>query len=98
MKIAVVDTDVRMDIFNVATNDRACDTNLGLSDKDIRTKVAKSNRGTIRFRETVAGRLETRNFNCDISDKTTTPEKKVKDNDDNTTRGNTLAGNSFMTT
>jgi hypothetical protein len=98
MKIAVVDAGVGMDISNVATNDRAYDTNLGLSDKEIRAKVAKSNGGTITFGEATAGGLEAHNFNCDISIKTTTPGKKAKGNYDNTTTGNTLAGNSFMTT
>ena len=41
-KITVVDADVRMDIFDVSTNDKAYDTNLWLSDKEIQAKVAKS--------------------------------------------------------
>ena len=57
-------------------------------DKEIQAKVAKSNGGTITFGEAMADGPEAQNFNCDISNKTTTPGKKVKGNDDNTTSGN----------
>ena len=46
----------------------------------------------------MAGGLEAHDFNCNISNTTTTSGKKVKDRDNDTTSGNTLAGNSFMTT
>ena len=46
----------------------------------------------------MAGGLEAHNFNYDTSNRTTTLEKKVKGNTGNTTSGNTLIGNSFMTT
>ena len=42
--------------------------------------------------------LEAHNFNCNISTKTTTPGKKGKGNDEETTSGKALVGNSFMTT
>ena len=75
MKISVVDASVGMDISNVATNNRTYDTNLGLSDKEIQAKVAKSNGGTITFGEAMTGGLEAHNFNCDIFNKTRTPGK-----------------------
>ena len=56
-QIAVVDTGAGMDIYNVTNNNRAYDTNLGLSDKEMRTKAAKSNGGTIPFGEEMAGGL-----------------------------------------
>ena len=98
MQIVVVDAGVGMDISNMATNNRAYDTNLGLSDKEMRAKVAKSNGCTITFGEAMPGGPEAHNFTCDISTRTTTPGTKVKDNNDNTTSGNILAGNLFMTT
>ena len=98
MQIAVVNAGVGMDISNVATNNRAYDTNLGLSNKELQAKVSKSNWGTTLFGKAMTGGLEAHNFNCDISNRTTIPGNKVKGNDDNTTSGNTLTGNSFMTT
>ena len=98
MKIAVVDAGVGMDSLNMVTNNRAHDTNLGLSNKEIRAKVAKSNGGTITFGEAMAGGLEAHNFNCNISIKTATPGKKGRGNNEETTSGTTLAGNSFMNT
>ena len=77
---------------------RAYDTNMGLSDKEMQAKVAKSNGGTTPLGEAMSGGLEVHDFNCDISNRTTTPGKKAKDNDGDTTSGNTLAGNSFITT
>ena len=56
-QIVVVDTGVRMDILNVANNDSAYDTNLGLSDKERRAKVAKSNGACITFGEAMTGGL-----------------------------------------
>ena len=55
MQIAVVETGAGMDISDVATNNRVYDTNLGLSDKEMRAKVTKSNGGTITFGEAIAG-------------------------------------------
>ena len=66
-RIAVADAGVGMDISNIATNSRTYDTNLGLSDKETRAKVFKSNGGTICFEEAMAGGLEAHNSNCDIS-------------------------------
>ena len=43
MQITVVDVGVGMGISNVATIIRTYDTNLGLSDKEMRAKVAKPN-------------------------------------------------------
>ena len=94
----MVDTGVGIDISNAATNDRAYATNLGLSNTELRAKVANSNGGTITFGEATAGRLEAHDFNYNISNRTTPTGKKVKSNDDDTTSGNTLAGNSFVTT
>ena len=98
MTIAVVDAGVGIDISNVATNNRVYDTNLGLFDKEIQANVSKSIVGTITFGEAMAGGLEAHNFNCDISNKTTTQGKKGKGNGEDTTSNKTLAGNSFMTT
>ena len=53
-QIAVVDTGAGMDISNVTNNNRAYDTNLGLSDKEKRTKVAQSNGACITFGDTMA--------------------------------------------
>ena len=53
LQIVVVDAGVGMDISIMATNNRAYDTNLGLSDKEMQAKVAKSNGGTIMFGEAI---------------------------------------------
>jgi hypothetical protein len=87
-----------MDISNSATNSREYNTNLGLSNKELREKVAKSNRGTIILKGEITGGLEAHTFNCNISLKTTTLGKKGKGNDEETTSGKTLTGNSYMTT
>ena len=87
-----------MDISNVATNSRAYDTNLGLSNKEIQEKLAKLNKGTIFFREAMAYGLEAHNFNYDISLRTTTRGKKGKGKDGETTSDKTLTGNLFVTT
>ena len=50
------------------------------------------------FGEVIAGGLEAPHFNCNISNKTTAPGKKGKDNDEDNTSGKTLTGNSLMTT
>ena len=49
MQITVGDTGVGMDISNMATNNMTYATILGLSNKEIRAKVAKSNGDTITF-------------------------------------------------
>jgi hypothetical protein len=51
LRVAVVEAGAGMDISNVATNSRLYDTNLGLSGKEMREKIAKSNGGTISFGE-----------------------------------------------
>ena len=98
MKSVVVDIGVRMDISHAATKNSAYDANLDFSNKKIQAKVAKSNSGTIKFGEAMAGGLETHNFNWDISNKTTTPGKKVKGNNGDSISDNSFAGNSFVAT
>ena len=43
LRVAVVEAGAVMDISKVATNSRVYDTNLGMFDKKIQEKVAKSN-------------------------------------------------------
>ena len=50
------------------------------------------------FGETMTGGLEAHDFNCNISNRITTPGKKVKGNGDDTTSDNTLTENSSMST
>ena len=57
LRIAVVDNGDGMDSTNVAKKSRAYDTNLGLSNKEKRQQIARTDRDTISFGEAMTGEI-----------------------------------------
>jgi hypothetical protein len=65
-----------MDITKVAKKPRAYDTKLGLSDKEKRQNIDRTDVGVITFGEAMAGGIEAHNLNSNNSLRTTTPGKR----------------------
>ena len=63
----VVDNGDRIDITNVENKSRTYDISLGLSNKDKRQKITKTNKGVISFSEAMSGGIEAHSFNSSIS-------------------------------
>ena len=84
-----------MDITNVAKKSRVYVTNLGLSNKEKRQKIDRTDEGFISFGKAMAKGIEAHNFNSIIFLRTTTPDKRGSRNDDKSTHEKTIAKSVF---
>lgn len=92
----VIDNGNGVDIKNTVKVYRIDGTNLGLSNKEKRDKVSRTDGGVITVGEVMTGGIEVHNFNSNISLNTTTPGKRENGNDNKFTNEKTITKSVFI--